>query len=80
MLSTDLRNPTPTRHVIKGDPAGRPYHFHIRIVNCRGNPPWLPNIRADTGVRPYILFILSGVSCAAVNEVEGRLINISRLR
>jgi hypothetical protein len=31
-------------------------------TNCRGNPPWLPILRAATGGRPYNILFGSGLS------------------
>jgi hypothetical protein len=30
------------------------------VTNCRGNPPWLPILRAATGGRPYNILFGSG--------------------
>jgi hypothetical protein len=32
------------------------------ITNCRGNPPWLPFLRAATGGRPYNILLGSGLA------------------
>jgi len=32
------------------------------VINCRGNPPWLPILRAATGGRPYNILFGSGLS------------------
>jgi hypothetical protein len=32
------------------------------VINCRGNPPWLPILRAATGGRPYNILLGSGLS------------------
>jgi hypothetical protein len=33
-----------------------------KVTNCRGNPPWLPILRAATGGRPYNIFSSSGLA------------------
>jgi hypothetical protein len=32
------------------------------VTNCRGNPPWLPILRAATGGRPYHILFGSGLA------------------
>jgi len=32
------------------------------VTNCRGNPPWLPFLRAAKGGRPYNILFGSGLS------------------